>query len=898
MDLVTQPKMVGREEEFNKLKTFLDEAREGHGNMVFIAGEAGVGKTRLVEELKVYAKEQGVDVLQGGSLYESLTPYMPFLEALRSGGLESLFADETPRVEAVYLLTHSGLSVKEVIREETKLDPDIFSGMLTAVGNFVEDSLSLLSGEQEEGSLNTLGYKNYRILIESLGNMNLVVILTGLENEFLVNDMKEVLVNVDKQYGSVLKEWDGEEKGVLGIEKLIEMLITSGKYDGIDYAKDNPQIKRNRLFENILLGIERHTKVNPSILCIEDMQWADPSSMALMHYVARNTRKCNLLILGTYRPEDVCTTKDGEVHHLINAMQMMSHEDLLQKIDLERLNEKYMGEMLASFFEQANFADDFKALLYKETEGNPFFIISLIRMMVEEGTIKSKDDMWILSKDVKEANIPSKIYDVIIRRLFRVKEKDREILEFAAVIGEEFPSDILSKVTQINKIELLKQLRTLEQSHKLIRSIDKKYKFDHAKIKEVLYQHIPSELRMEYHGIIADNIKELNKDNLENAFEDIAYHYYRSVNNKNAKPFLIKAAEKAKKYYSNEEAIRFYKKAMELEENTKQRMAILEELGDIYRYSADYEKAIDFYKKGLELCDNIHKKGEIMAKIGWVYERKGDYSEVLRNSYEVLEIVEDEDCLGKAFAFTNLGIAYTRLGDYIKGLDFLKKGLEIGKRIDDLRQISRSLVAIGIIHDYKAEYEEAIESYTKAIECNRKTGNMLGIGTDTSNIGITYRQMGEYNKAHIFLERALTNHKMTGDKGGIMYTYLGLADLHYKEGDLNKAYNYVNKAYELSMNIGNKSIMAGSYMTLGLIYGKQEKWKESLENYKLGSNIYNKIDLQIRLAYYNYEFGLMWKEKGDIDKAKENFQKALDIFQKLNIHKQAEKVKKELQSCQ
>jgi hypothetical protein len=88
----------------------------------------------------------------------------------------------------------------------------------------------------------------------------------------------------------------------------------------IDYAKDNPQIKRNKLFENILLGIERHSRVNSSLLCIEDLQWADPSSLALVHYIARNTRKCNLLILGTYRPEDISTTKDGEVHHLIESM--------------------------------------------------------------------------------------------------------------------------------------------------------------------------------------------------------------------------------------------------------------------------------------------------------------------------------------------------------------------------------------------------------------------------------------------------------------------------------------------------------------------------------------------------------------------------------------------------
>ncbi|MHA2238722.1 MAG: hypothetical protein ACXAB2_10200 [Candidatus Hodarchaeales archaeon] len=175
------------------------------------------------------------------------------------------------------MVSHSGLSIKEVIRKETKLDPDIFSGMLTAVGDFVKDSLSMLAGKEKKGSLNTVGYENYRILIENRGYLNLAVILIGRENEFLVNDMKRILGNVDEQFGELLKSWDGNEKSIEGIQHTLEPLITSGKYDGIDYAKDDAKIKRNRLFENILLGLERHVKDTPSLLCIEDLQWADPS---------------------------------------------------------------------------------------------------------------------------------------------------------------------------------------------------------------------------------------------------------------------------------------------------------------------------------------------------------------------------------------------------------------------------------------------------------------------------------------------------------------------------------------------------------------------------------------------------------------------------------------------
>jgi predicted ATPase len=930
--------MVGREDELTKLKTFLDRAREGYGNTLFIAGEAGVGKTRLLEELKGYAQEQGVDVLQGWSLYESLTPYMPFLEALRSGGLENLFADGAPRVEAIYLVSHSGMSIKEVIRKETKLDPDIFTGMLTAVGDFVKDSLSMFTGQEEEGALNTLGYKNYRILIETLGELNLAVILTGRENEFLVNDMKEVLVNVDQKYGSVLKSWDGNEKGIEGIQNIITTLLTSGKYDGIDYAKDNPQIKRNRLFDNILLGIERHSITNPSVLCIEDLQWADPSSLALMHYVARNTRKCNLLILGTYRPEDVSTTKDGEVHSLIEAMQLMSRENLFQKIELERLTEGHMDEMLSSFFSRSNFPDEFKAQLYKESEGNPFFIISMLRMLTEEGTIDSKDDIWTLTKELNEVNIPSKVYDVIIRRLFRIKEKEREILDFAAVIGEEFTSDILAETAQINKIELLEHLRNLEQSHNLIRSIKQKYKFDHAKIKEVLYQHIPDELRMEYHGIVAYNIELLNKNNLNKVIEDLAYHYYRSTDKKKALTYLTNAANKAKKEYSNEEAIRFYRQTLEFESDPQRRISLLENLGDVCSVTGDYDKGIEYYEAALGLVEQRNKKAEIKLKIADNHQIKGEYDTAIGICKEALNLVKDKICKEKALALKMLGKINYRFGNHDLTLDYCTESMKINEEINDMKGKAASLGWISLAYWSEGDFDNALKYMKESLDIAEKIGDQFLIGDLNNNAAIIYDDMGkydiaiEYGKKSIEIARKMANQgflsatlinlslslinderyeealdyleqghticKKIDNKTFTIWSYIGKAEIHLHKGDLALALELSNKALGLSSDIGMNRLTAYSKRILGIIYKEQKQWDISLDSFNESINMFQKMDMKKDLADSYYELGRMWKFKGDTKKAEESLNKALDIFKEVKVEKLIKMVEKEFIACQ
>jgi predicted ATPase len=176
--------MVGRERELATLTSYLDDASLGKGRCVFISGEAGIGKTRLVEEVKKVAEAKGFRVLSASCFYEALAPYLPFLEALKSGGLESLFAEESPRVEGAYLVNDAGLLIKAVLRDETDLDPDVFTSMLNSVSTFVWDTLSKLGSEktQEKDELNTLGYQDYRILIRRGKLANLVVILKGKEN--------------------------------------------------------------------------------------------------------------------------------------------------------------------------------------------------------------------------------------------------------------------------------------------------------------------------------------------------------------------------------------------------------------------------------------------------------------------------------------------------------------------------------------------------------------------------------------------------------------------------------------------------------------------------------------------------------------------------------------------
>jgi predicted ATPase len=142
----------------------------------------------------------------------------------------------------------------------------------------------------------------------------------------------------------------------------------------------------------------------------------------------------------------------------------------------------------------------------------------------------------------------------------------------------------------LERVQVLEQLRKIEHKHRLVHPQNGNYKFDHAKTKEVLYEEIPIDLRIEYHSIIAHSIEELNKDNLDEIVGELAFHYYNCRDKEKALIYLRKAAEKAKKEYSNEEAIRLFNQVLEFEEDENKKSKILEEVGDIHKLMGDYEK--------------------------------------------------------------------------------------------------------------------------------------------------------------------------------------------------------------------------------------------------------------------------------------------------------------------
>ncbi len=879
----SEPQMVGRENELNELEEYLERAIANEGNTIFISGEAGVGKTRLVNELKQIAQSQGFSILSGNCLYELLTPYMPIFDALKSNNLDYLFTEEAPKIEAIYLITNSGLLIKEIKRKETKLNPTIFASMFTTVCNFIQESLSMLSGEDKEGTLNALGFENYRILIESGKNANLVVILSGKENEFLINDAREIQQKIEKEYGSIITDWDGDYKKFEGIEETLQSLITSGKYDGIYYGKESPKARRNLLFENVSLGLLRQTKIKPVLLCIEDLQWADSSTLALMHYIARTTKDSKLFIVGTYRPEDVAVM-DLKEHPLITTMQLMDHEELHKKIDLKRLPRQSIDEFLDSLLGKNDLNDEIINRIFKETEGNPLFIIQLVKFLVEEKILQTEDDIWKLTINLEDINIPTKVYNVIKRRLDRVEKEYRKVLDYASVIGETFSSNTLAQALNVERVRILEQLREIEHKHRLILPQNGNYKFDHAKIKDVLYDMTPPELRKEYHATIANAMEAWYGSHIETVIEDLAFHYYQCRDGEKALKFLLKAAHKAKRDYSNEESIRFYSKALEFIEDPSERISILEEIGHTCDIIGNYSGSLEAYNEALELATDSDKKALLMSKIGNTYGFKGEFETGLTTCDAALELIKGQGAISEGSVLSVMGALHERKCENETALEYLKKSLEIFQRIDDQRSLANCLNTIGFSTHWLGRFETSIEYLKQALQIWEELEDQEGILQCNLLIGTSYSRLGELDVSLEHLKKALESSDRVGDQKARIRCLGEIGLVHLERAEYEEAYEMYTIGGRIADKTDDKWAIAACYSTRCLIDAWTGNCEKALENLDEPHGIVEAIDYKRGIAMNYVIYGECYIHRGDLEKAQFYCDKAMALFKEYVVN--------------
>jgi len=597
-----------------------------------------------------------------------------------------------------------------------------------------------------------------------------------------------------------------------------------------------PMARKEKLFDSVVHLILRISTSQPILIILDDLQWADPSSLGLLHYLARNMRSARALLVGIYRIEELEEEVEGK-STLVDTLSLMRSEDLVEEILLDRLEKSDVKALLNAVL-HSDPPDELVKSVYSETEGNPLFVLETLKLLVEDQVLIRVDGFWRLSKPVEKIGIPRKVREVIIRRFAKLTVAEREVLDCASVVGDSFESHVLETVLDLDRTKLLRTLNTVERRYRLIHYTDDLYHFEHTLLREVCYEGLNDELRRQYHFGVAKALETLHAHDLEPYESTLAHHYIKAGFKEMARQHYVRAAESASRKYANEEAIFHFREALRLiEKDSVEKACILEQLGDLLQITGKFSDAIQNWRQAISLHQKFDGKissAILHRKIGTVLGRSlGKVEDALRE-YRIAEVLlgvgQDDEELAQLYqSYAGL---HAQLGDFEEA----KKKCELAVGLSEHKNLTpilaRSYTTLGTILLSMGKIESGLEYLEKALQLaltEKLNDTAIRI---YNNLGVTFEAQGEFLKASKYFEKGLELAKRVGYLSQQPWLYDGLATTYLQLGNLEQALKSAESAVCLDRNQGQFRHLALALCSLGKVhlrFGRIEKAREAFE---------------------------------------------------------------------
>ena len=290
----------------------------------------------------------------------------------------------------------------------------------------------------------------------------------------------------------------------------------------------------------------------PLVLLLDDLHWADPASLDLLRYLARQAAALPLLLVAAYRPEDVTRR-----HPLYALLPALVREAAPLRLDLPRLAPEDVRALVRARH-PLDERDEARLLAFLEqrAEGNPFFLGELLRTLEEEGTLRRDMTGWQLG-DLAGLRVPRLLRQVIEGRLDRLGDEDQRLLAVAAVIGQEVPLDLWAAVAEADEGALLDVAERASEARLVEETRDgQRVRFAHALIREALYEGLAPSRRRGWHRRVGEALLAAAQPDPD----AVADHFQRAGDGRAAE-WLVRAGDRAQRAWAFETAVERYERA-------------------------------------------------------------------------------------------------------------------------------------------------------------------------------------------------------------------------------------------------------------------------------------------------------------------------------------------------
>ncbi len=754
-----------------------------------------------------------------------------------------------------------------------------------------------------------------------------------------------------------------------GVERLLGANANVAPYIGSLYALDYPEIRdldpetwRFRLFRGMRSVLASLTRIAPTIVCWEDIQWADSSTLDLIRFIISDF-KYPTIFLCVYRLP----------FKLFSDREIREMGRLYEEIRLQELSPSDTIDMLASLLSTESIPTDLRRFIQDKVEGNPFYLEEMANSLIESEILVRDNGDWRLTRSITETDIPSTVQGVIAARLDRLEREMKRILQEASVIGRAFFYEILKRITEI-QADLDRSLSGLERLDLVrARSMDPdlEYIFKHALTQEVVYNGLLRKERQEIHERIGVVMEQVFHERLSEFYETLAFHFKQGTSALKAVEYLMKSGYKSLHKYAIEDAHQYYQEAFDLLSNkadrTKEEDTLLidllvdwgivfyyrahfrdyhalltshkglaeslndkERLGMFYAwlgatlwfYVENYEESYEYLHKSMRLGEELQNHrivGYAAAWLAWVCPELGFFDEALQmgamgpESYNSLK--SDQYLFFKALG----GMGYTQ---FMSG--HAKKTYDVGMAIIDFGEKHSNIRSIGMGHCVTAwghlnagDFTRAIELCQKAVTVSTDPAYSAGYGMV---LGISHVMAGNFRKAHDLLEELLTFTRRVGWNWIVTFGEPSFSVSLIATGRMNEGLALLQQTRQTHLNNKRKYYYAASEYILGsvhllIVLGEGEMSlstvlknlsflvktvpfasRKAERHFNKAIEVAEEIGAKGLLAAAYRDLGKLHKAKKRKDKARECISKAIGYFELCEAETFLMQAKAELES--
>ncbi len=701
---------------------------------------------------------------------------------------------------------------------------------------------------------------------------------------------------------------DGETQGSFyGIPM---SLIGAGLDEEEEFKAVSISDKRELMFDRVTRAVIKRSRDNPILLFIDDMQWIDEASAQLLHHLARYTKENRVLLLGAYRPEEL--TADDREFPLEKVLDRMKEERLVDLIKLNRLTFQFASKMIKNILRSDDLPQSFLLMVYRVTEGNPYYINEMLNSMMDEGVIDPYSYKWDPEKDLSDIYVPASIKEVTGRRLERLSKVEKKVLMYASVIGTEFSFEILEHTVNMDVIELLDVIDELigqRLIHEKEADDEEIYRFGHVQTRAAIYDNMGRSRRRILHKQVGEAMEELYGGRLEEFYYSLSRHFHEGQDYQKAYEYSVKAGESAMKSYATVSAIEFLERALEslkeyldVTDAGKKEEVLLTRIGKLSVDTSDWNKAVDTYEKLLKRAKTIDDRRleELSTrKIAHVYSEAYKYDLATKYYNRALQIATDiRNYEGIADSNRGLGYIHWRSGELDNAIEHYEKAIEKAKGLKNKRILALTYIEMGNVYVYKGELDLGINYYKRSLQTLIQLGAYRELSRAYNNIGDCYMKMDDWDRAIDYFEKSGENAEKIMNRKILGWSYFNRAEALACRGDTREAMSYAKKAEKLMKNTNEYIGLSGAYRTMGISHIMDGMVEEALRYFQKTMDVLEAMDVPFEKAEIKYWQGYTYAEAGDKAEARRHYHDAKAILESIDARLFLEKIDKRLNALE